>query len=247
MDSRQGCAHLGIERCCRVTMVTGPFPPFDEEADKIKDLREVVWSAVGAGGVTQHNNDRSDLDEVLRMAGRFSNISGAVLDDFFAGHDYRKGKVKETARHSVASIRAMRERLRAFPARPLDLWMVWYVAQLDYPVQEYLDLCDVITMWTWDGSDLAHMDANLERVVTRTPGKRRLAGCYLWNYGEHKPFSAPEMQFQCEKYLEWIKAGLIEGIIFCANCTMDIGLEAADWTRRWVDEVGDEEIRPVSG
>ena len=50
MDSREGCDFLGISRCCRVTMWTGPFPPFDDEAEKIKNLDEVVWSAIGAGG-----------------------------------------------------------------------------------------------------------------------------------------------------------------------------------------------------
>ena len=239
MDSREGCDFLGISRCCRVAMWTGPFPPFDEEAEKIKDLDEVVWSAIGAGGVARHNDDRSDLDEVLRMADIYSNVTGAVLDDFFSSVEFAD---QPLARHSVGSIRSMSERLHSFGKRKLDLWMVWYSYQLDYAVQEYLDLADVITLWVWEGSHLRDQDVHIAKVLERTPNKRRFAGCYLWNYGESKPLSVDDMRSQCETYLDWIRRGWIEGIIFCSNCICDIGLETVDWTRNWIAEAGDEVI-----
>ena len=239
MDSRQGCDFLGISRCCRVTMWTGPFPPFDAEAEKIKDLKAVVWSAIGAGGVTQHNNDKSDLSEVLRMAALYPNVTGAVLDDFFTSVQTAGTR---PARHSVASIQAMRDRLHGFPKRPLDLWMVWYSYQLDYSVQDYLDLADVITLWVWKGSELGNQDEYIKKVLARTPTKRHLAGCYLWNYGEAKPLSLDAMKRQCETYHDWIRKGWIEGIVFCSNCICDVGLETVEWTRNWIATVGDEEV-----
>lgn len=239
MDSREGCDFLGISRCCRVTMWTGPFPPFDDEAEKIKDLDEVVWSAIGAGGVKQHNDDKSDLDEVLRMAEIYPNVTGAVLDDFFSSVEFADKKV---ARHSVGSIRNMRDRLHSFEKGKLDLWMVWYSYQLDFEVQEYIDLTDVVTLWVWKGSDLADLDAHIEKVLKRAPTKRRISGCYMWNYGEHKPLSVDDMKFQCEKYHDWIRKGWIEGVIFCSNCICDIGLDTVEWTRNWIAEVGDEEV-----
>ena len=83
MDSAEGSRFFGIPNCCRVAMVNGPFPPFDAESEKIKDCKQVVWSAVGAGGLTQHNDDKSDLEEAMRQAAIYPNISGVVLDDFF--------------------------------------------------------------------------------------------------------------------------------------------------------------------
>ena len=238
MDSREGCDFLGIGRCCRVTMWTGPFPPFDEEAEKIKDLEEVVWSAIGAGGVTQHNDDKSDLDEVLRMAERYPNVTGAVLDDFFSSVEFA---AERPARHSVESIRSMRDRLHGFGKRRLDLWVVWYSYQLDYSVQEYLDLTDVITLWVWRGSELTALDEHIGKVLERTPTKRHLAGCYLWNYGEQRPLSVDDMRSQCETYHDWIRRGWIEGVVFCSNCILDIGLDTVEWTRGWIEDVGDEE------
>ena len=176
---------------------------------------------------------------MLRQADRFPNVTGAVLDDFFASVEGFKtsGKI---ARHSLGSIAAMRERLHGFPKRRLDLWMVWYTYQLDFSVADYIALCDVITLWTWKGCDLAALDANLRKFVDKTPGKRRLAGCYMWNYGERKPLTPEQMQGQLDCYRRWIRDGGIEGVVFCSNCIADIGLEAVEMARQWIATVGEE-------
>jgi hypothetical protein len=239
MESREGCDFLGIKKCCRVAMGSGPFPPFDAEAEKIKDLKEVVWSAIGAGGLKQHNNDQSDLDEVLRIAEIYPNITGAIMDDFFLATEVPG---KSSGRHSIESIQRISDKLHNFKKRRLDLWVVWYTYQLDFKVNDYINLCDVITLWTWKGADLQNLDANIQKFVSKTPGKRRLAGCYMWNYGERKPLTMDQMKYQLDKYYNWIKKGDIEGIIFCSNCIADIGLDTVDFTRKWIAEVGNEKI-----
>ena len=60
MDSREGCDYFGIRNCCRVAMGKGPFPPFDSESEQLKDLDKVVWSALGAGGVTRRTVPRCE-------------------------------------------------------------------------------------------------------------------------------------------------------------------------------------------
>jgi len=240
MNPREGCDFFGIEKCLRVAMSAGPFPPFDEEAKKIKDLKEVVWSAIGAGGIEQrYDNDKSDLDEVLRMADIYPNITGAILDDFFTSVE---STGKSNARHSLESIRHMRDSLHNSSKRRLDLWMVWYTYQLDFHVDDYVNLCDVMTLWTWKGSDLSHLDANIQKFVEKTPGKRRLVGCYMWNYGESKPLTMDQMKYQLDRYYHWLKKGDIEGIIFCSNAIADIGLDTVEYTRKWIAEVGNERI-----
>jgi hypothetical protein len=108
-------------------------------------------------------------------------------------------------------------------------------------VQEYLDLCDVITMWTWKGGDLSKLDENIQKFVKKTSGKRHLAGCYFWNYGEDKAFSLEQMKYQLDRYYYWLKKGYIEGIVFCSNCCADLGLEAVELTKSWIEEFGNEE------
>lgn len=244
MNPVEGGRYLDIPNCCRVVMWDKPEPPFDEESEKLRAFRQVVWSAVGAGGVQRNNNDQSDLDEVLRQAELYDNVSGAVLDDFFASVEGFQSDGK-TARHTLQSIRRMRERLHGFPRRKLDLWLVWYSYQLDYPVEEYVELCDVITLWTWNGSELADLDRNMERLVAKTPGKRRLAGCYMWNYGERMPLSREQMQHQLDRYHAWMREGTLEGVVFCSNCIADIGLEAVEMAREWIRTVGCEPVPSV--
>jgi hypothetical protein len=241
MGPAEGGRFFGIPNICRVVMPAGPEPPFDAESEKLRDFKQVVWSAVGSAGVERNDDGRSDLEEVLRQATLYPNITGAILDDFFLSEESADGN-KKTARHSLESIRSMRRELHNFPLRRLDLWVVWYSHQLNLDVSDYITLCDVITLWTWKGSDLSVLDENLQRFVEKTPGKRRLAGCYMWNYGESRPLTMSQMKHQIDRYYNYLKKGLIEGIIFCSNCIADLGLETVEWTKNWIKEVGDEDI-----
>lgn len=64
----------------------------------------------------------------------------------------------------------------------------------------------------------------------------------MWNYGESKPLTINQMSYQLEMYYNLLKDGKIEGIILCSNTIADIGIEAVDYTRNWIAEVGDEVI-----
>ncbi len=232
MNPREGCDFLGIEKCLRVSMGSfGPVPPFDEDAEKIKDLKEVVWSAIGADN--RHHNNQSDIDEVLRMATIYPNVSGAVLDDFFS---------VLPAKHSVDSVQAIADKLHNFPKRRLNLWLVWYTHQLDINIDPYLGSMDVITLWTWNGSDLPGIDSNVRKLIGKTPGKRRLIGVYMWNYGERKPLSMDQMKFQLDRCYHWLKEGSVEGLVFCSNAIADLGLDTVEYTRKWILEIGNERI-----
>lgn len=240
MDPAEGAEYLGIKNVCRVVMCGNPNPPFDSESEKLKTMTNVVWSAIGDSGSTRNNNSQSDHGEVIRQAGMYPNISGAVLDDFFIA---KSPSNPLHARESVENIAEMRRQLHAFPERALDFWIVWYKHELDFEVDDYLALFDVVTFWNMMApAEFHELDADINKVVAKTPGKRRLAGFYMWNYGEGKPLSIDEARMQCELYYEWIKKGYIEGIVFCSNCCADLGLEAVEWIRNWIKEVGDEVV-----
>ncbi|OQA82391.1 MAG: hypothetical protein BWY31_03208 [Lentisphaerae bacterium ADurb.Bin242] len=241
MESREGCEYLGIPNCCRVVLPAGPEPPFDRESEKLASLRSVVWSAVGACGVSRNDRDGSDLDEVLRQAELFPNVSGAVLDDFFASSE-TLASGGPLVRHSLESLKTMRDRLHSFPKRKLDLWLVWYDYQLDYPVEDYVDCCDVITHWTWNASELPRLEKNLAKARELAPGKRCFAGVYMWDYGAGKPMTVEEMRHQCGICCDWIRAGKLDGMIFCSNCIADLGLEAVEWAKKWIHEKAEEDF-----
>ena len=201
-------------------------------------MRQVVWSAMGDSG-SKRNDTKTDLDEVLRQAAMFDNITGAVLDDFFL---HRTGPVEAWGRYPVEAIIEMREKLHQVRPRALDLWVVWYKRQLEYEIDAYLDAFDVITYWNMmTPAEHGQVQDDLARMIERTPGKRRLTGCYIWNYGQGKPLTIEQMRFECETFYELIKAGHSEGIVFCANCCADVGGLAVQWLREWIKDVGEEE------
>lgn len=241
MDPVQGAEYLGVPNIFRVVMGNQPTPPFDAESEKMRRIPKVVWSAVGDAG-SGRNDKSTDLDEVLRQAERYPNIVGAVLDDFF-GHRTEPEEV--WARYPVEKIREMKERLHHASPRPLDFRVVWYKRQLEFPVDDYLKEFDVITYWNMrTPAEKESLPHDLARMVERTPGKRRMTGCYIWNYGGGKPLSRSEIQFECESYYNLIKAGKSEGIIFCSNCCADLpeAQEAVGWLRGWIREAGEETV-----
>lgn len=236
MTPMEGCRFFGIDRCCRVAMGGVPKPPFDEESRALAPLKEVIWSIVGPAAMTSHDDGRGDLDEVIRQARMFPNITGGVLDDFFVHEARRKAFPPE-------KLENIRREMREKVGRPLDLWVVVYEINLDLPLRDHLAVCDVATFWTWRSSqNLPDAAKNFDRFCEMTPGKRHMNGLYLYDYGNHAPLPMELMKRQCALYEKWLLEGRSEGLIVCSNCCADVGLETVPWVRDWLCEIGQEEI-----
>lgn len=228
----EACYYMGIPNCIMVVYGNRPEPPFHQEALAMSSLDKVVWSIVGDAGSTRTDHGVSDLVEVLEIASRFPNICGGMMDDFFHG---------DGGRHAPEAVAEFHRKLQGF-RRPLDLWVVLYKDQLDQDFGEHLRHCDIVTFWTSNGSELVDLDRTFQHFVQRTPGKRRVLGCYMWNYGEKKPLTVAQMEHQCSLGLRWLREGLVEGVIFLASCICDLELEAVEWTRSWVANLGGERL-----
>ena len=50
------------------------------------------------------------------------------------------------------------------------------------------------------------------------------------------------MQQQCELGLKCLRQNRIQGVVFLNNGVMDIGYEAVDWTRQWIQKVADTRL-----
>jgi len=143
---------------------------------------------------------------------------------------------------SLAALRRLRERLHA-GGNPLDIWVVLYTGEINWPVvRPHLDLCDVVTMWTWTADELAHLEDNFVRFEDVAADKRKVLGLYMWDYGSRRPMPVEAMKRQCEAGRQWLREGRIEGMIFLASCICDLGLEAVEWSRGWIATHGDEPV-----
>ncbi len=231
----EACHYMGVKNCIMVVYCDKPEPPFHQEALAMSSLDKVVWSVVGDAGSTRTQYGASDLEEVLTSADEYPNICGTIMDDLF---------LEKGARQTPETLSEFHRQLREFRKHPLDLWVVVYDHHWEGAdnINDYLSHCDVLTYWTWKGSNLVSLENNFDKFVKASPGKRRVLGCYMWNYGEKKSMDIKQMEHQCNLGLKWLKEGTIEGMIFLATCICDLDLETVEWTRKWIEQVGNEEL-----
>jgi hypothetical protein len=194
-----------------------------------RPFKQVVWSIVDCDKTDKHNTDM-----VLQLAAETPNITGVMMDDFFDVKD-RIGVL------SVGELQELQQRLKG-SKKKLDLWVVLYDRNLDLPVRDHLALCDVITFWVWRAADLGQLPSAFAKLEKLAPQARKMLGCYMYDFGDKKPISISAMKFQCELALEWIHQGRIEGIVFDESDICDLGLEAVEWSRDWIRQVGDQNL-----
>ena len=96
-------------------------PPYEQYAYPLKVLKRVVWSIVGASGVTREQ----ERQQVLAMARQVPNIVGVFMDDFFT--DRKSGKI---ASLTLDQVRDVQQQLKG-PGKKLDLYVTLYTRQLD--------------------------------------------------------------------------------------------------------------------
>ena len=79
MTPLEGACYLGVPNMVMVRYHDRPSMPFDQYAIPFRTLKKVYWSTVGAGG----RSSAEERQHVFELAGRFPNIVGLFLDDFF--------------------------------------------------------------------------------------------------------------------------------------------------------------------
>jgi len=205
-------------------------PPFAQYAIAMRPLKRVVWSVVGSGGFTAPEETK----EVLEMAKTVPNFAGVMLDDFF----HRGAKRAVLTVDELARIRRELKQIN----KKLEIFATHYVGDLDLPLRDYFDLIDVITLWTGNSAELVNLESNLKKLQQQAPTTKKMLGCYVVDYGKKKGIPVEAMQLQCETGLRWLKQGRIDGMIFLGNTSMDMGFESVEWTRQWIQKVGDARL-----
>ena len=229
----EAALYMGVPNVNLVRYENEPAPPYAQYALPFKALKGVVWSIVGAAGMTGAEERRAALE----LRDHLPNMSGVMMDDFF--RNAAPGTPDGLAVLSVEELRQVRQQL-ATDGRRLDLWVVLYDHQLALPAGEHLAQCDKVSLWTWKAADLKDLEKNMARAEQLAPAAGKVLGLYMWDYGQGKPMPVELMQRQCALGLDWLRAGRIEGMILLASCICDLELETVEWTRAWVERVGEE-------
>jgi hypothetical protein len=241
MTPAEGAFYLGVPNVIMVSFPDNQNPSkmlpevssYDQYAISLCPLKRVVWSLVGAGGVVTQGG----VDIIRNLARKFPNLVGVQMDDFFRD-TLDGGRIGALTPNELAYLRNQ----MTVDGRRLDLWVTVYHHDLKHDLSEYLKEVDVVTYWTWKAEDLATLEDGFAQAEQATPNARHVLGCYMFDYGTEKLMPINLMEKQCTVGLDWLKKGRIAGMIFLASCICDLNLEAVEWTRNWIREVGDQTV-----
>jgi hypothetical protein len=238
MTPAEGAFYLGVPNIIMVQSSESEAkygrldPPLAQYTVALRPLKRVVWSVVGSGGF----HSAAETKEVLELARSTPNFAGIMLDDFFTGK--KEGKRAQLTVEELAEIRRQLERT----GKKLDIFATYYVTQFDLPLRDYLDLIDVVTLWTWKPEELKNLESNLKRAEAAAPKARKMLGCYVVDYGKKEGVPVSWMKLQCETGLRCLREHKIDGMIFLGNTVLDLGFESVEWTRQWIQQVGDTRL-----
>jgi hypothetical protein len=263
MTPAEGAFWLGVPNLLLIRSHEQPALPgsqswraktsFEQYATSFQPLDSVCWSVVGSGG----KGGLGELYPVIQLAKKFPNINGIYLDDFIIDAKKRPdGVVAGRPALQPEELKKARQSLKSV-GRPMDVWITLYTHEItpprkttspafrgcEPPLAEFLDLFDVLTLWTWNSDELAALEENMTALETIAPKKARIAlGLYIWDYHNSRPVPQELMQHQCELGLKWLKAGRIHEMIFLANTVLDVGVPSAEFARQWIAKVGSQPL-----
>jgi len=237
MTPAEGAFYLGVPNILLGRAYGKPAPPFEQYVVRLSPLKRIVWSIVGSAGETESN----EIDLAYSLAARFPNICGLMMDDFFHLPPSPVDENGKIAVFTPMEIKAIKEE-SITSGRKLDLWVVLYDEQLDLPVGEHLKQCDVISLFRWNAKEIDNLERNFERLEKLSPLSRKVLGCYMYDWGNKKLMPISLMEKQCQLGLRWLQEKRIEGMLFCSSSICDLGLETVEWTRKWIQKVGEKKL-----
>ena len=210
-------------------------PPFDMvvESEAAKDLPELAW-------VVHGGHDK--VTELVELAKDYKNITKAFYDDFFS-LTYPENNFTNYTPEMMAQIR---EELHAVG---LEMWVVLYtenLRQVDMGIiRDFLKEFDGISLWFWKEEEILNdFHKHIADFFALSEGKKRLIGCYVWDFGAEKEATAKAVLTQLNNESKLIKDGLIDGVIIHTNSVFGTNppLEAVDACQDWMREHGDEPV-----
>lgn len=231
MTPMEGALYLGAKNVFYVPM--GIPTDMEKKNRGLVACNQVGWSLES----TEYNDDRVHL--LCEQAKKFPNITRGVYDDFFNEENTKSNYLIYTPER-VAHIK----KIMHAGEKPLQVWMVWYTRLFDNGVDTapYMEHMDGITMWFWNEKDVVNMEKRLEHFFSHTEGKRRMIGCYLFNFDDKVQATPSLVTHQLDRYRALLMEGKIEGIILHTNACGDLGFEAVEAARKWVMEHADEDV-----
>ncbi|MCL2665193.1 MAG: hypothetical protein FWE82_06235 [Defluviitaleaceae bacterium] len=235
MTPAEGAYYLGVKKIFMVCFHNHPIPPFDEDSMAMDSMDEVVWSITGDAGCDIEEGTLGHLEEILRIADIYPNITGAIFDDFF---DFRNGERERIFTPDV--LRGVRKKLAG---KNLSMWLAAYDRDFDNPRMDYLNEFDNFILGIWRHEFRAKQEETIKRIRKITAGKPLVPCIYLGNNWQGTPVTASDIKNQLDLYARLLREGVTDGILFCSNLAAGmVGLETVACVKQWIKIHGDEQV-----
>ena len=232
MTPMEGCLYLGVNGVFMIPV--GVDVNHRQYNKSFSRLKNVGWE------VPEAALDPTAIEKFLEEAKEFPNITACVLDDF--------QNMRRDGKTDLSSIWKTHERLHNNDVREIDMWMVLYThefgvdAAKDAEFQQFIDPFDGIIMWTWGEGRVPLIPEKWEQFKKMTEGKKRMIGCYLWDFGSLGPATRENVLWQLNWAREKIIAGEAEGVVLHTNTMADLDLDAYNAALEWMAEHENEDI-----
>jgi len=173
------------------------------------------------------------IEETFKLVPLLKNLNRLVFDDFF---NDEMPHIPTWSQLTIPKFLKIRDRIHA---AGLEIWVVLYQHQLEMDIYEYLNLFDGVSFWFWSEPAIHEYHKYSKLFVDKTPGKRRLIGCYLYDFGRMRQASPELVRYQLDNNKKLMEQGEIEGVILHNNNFGGMGFSAYEEAKKWVDEHGD--------
>lgn len=210
------------------------------ECERAKDVPRVGW--VVERLAVPGKEKSTDIPRIIELSKEYTNICIAIFDDFFSPANVTNNYVH----YSVEKLREYRETLHK---AGLELWVVLYSENIDLygieTLRPYLEEFDGITFWFWDEKDVAaSYDKYIDILLHELPEKKRMLGCYIYNFARGLAASPELVLEQLEKGSKLIKDGHVEGLIVHTNSAFALKkpFEAVEECKKWLAQHGDDPV-----
>ena len=183
-NSLLGC--FGIDKESHVTPVNGMkelgaknlfYVPMNKETDRDAMSYEMQSECLSFGWSIENREQAQALPELKK---KYPNLSCGVFDDFFCPEN----AVNNMTAYTTDELRRIKTILNN---DGMELWAVYYERQIDLDLTPYIDCFDGFTFWFWRQPTEEEHEKVIDRFISKTPGKRRRIGCYLYDFGRETP------------------------------------------------------------
>lgn len=239
---------IGIPNVCVINHGDVIELPYEDAYIKqFKDVKRVAWSIMsGPEWSPQYDKVRKYNYNELAEGGfslldKMPNLAEFYLDDFFAGNVINESTGLSESYMSLERLKALKNDIRTLKRQP-QLTAVLYTNQLSTGIKEHISYFDRVSLWTWQANDLSILEDNFRKYREFIPDKPTLLGIYMWDFGNLTTISLEQMKRQLDFAHELLITGAVEGLIFHCTPLCDMDLEAVHYSRKWIEEHGDEKI-----